>query len=151
MSTRRAMRHTTLLAILPVLVSAATSAGCASAAGPRSSARVDPTEDTRFADAVLTAADVQTFITPLAALTARVPSVRVARGSDCPAVSLTPRREPDESTAPLVYVDGAPTIGTCTLVHLSPSNIERIEVYSTGGKSFASHENGLILIVTKRG
>lgn len=96
-------------------------------------------------------ADVRTFTTLLAALAARVPSVRVVRGSDCPAVSLRPTREADESTAPLVYVDGAPTIGTCVLTQLSTFNIERIEVYSIGAKSFARSQNGLILIVTKRG
>lgn len=72
-------------------------------------------------------------------------------GTSKAAVALRPTRVPHESTAPLIHGDGAPTIGTCILVQLAPFNIERIEIDSTGGKSFARSQNGLIVIVTKRG
>ncbi len=151
MPTRRVPRSAALLAVPPILVWAATLGACASAAAQRSAARVAPADDVRRADAVLAEADVRTFTTLLAALSARVSSVRVAPGSDCPAVSLRPTRKPDERNAALIYVDGTPTVGTCALVQLSPFNIERIEVHATGGTGFARSQNGVILIFTKRG
>ena len=109
-------------------------------------------DDARLASIVLTADQVRSSGTVLAAMRGRVPSMRVSRSSDCPGITLRSARIPDDDTAPLVYIDGNRTAGTCALVDLSPRDVDRVEVYPMGVTTrpgYGRSSNGLILIFMK--
>lgn len=99
---------------------------------------------------VLDAADLADGVPLWASLSDRVPGMRVLDTADgCPAVTLRRARQASTLAAPLVYVDGTPTYGTCALAQIAAWDVERVEVYP-GGVShrpgYRTHATGLILI-----
>lgn len=135
---------------LPAILAMAAQTGCGST---RPVPPLRPAaDDARLASIVLTADQVRSSGTVLAAMRGRVPSMRVSRSSDCPGITLRSARIPDVDTAPLVYIDGNRTAGTCALVELPPRDVDRVEVYPMGVTTrpgYARNSNGLILIFMK--
>jgi hypothetical protein len=149
----RFLHASPLLKTSATLFFAAAHAACTAPFATQSAAPGGVLDDARLASVVLTAPDIEGFTTVLAALTPRVPSMRVARDTHCPAISLRNGRTLDENSAPLVYVDGTRTVGTCILEELYPRDVERIEVYPLGGTmrpGYARSSNGQILIFMKQ-
>jgi hypothetical protein len=142
----------TLLMTSAALLIVASHAACAAPVARQSAAGRAVLDDARLASVVLAAPDFQSFATVLAAMAPHMPSMRVATDRDCPGITLRSSRAPNDNSAPLVYVDGTRTVGTCALVELSPRDVERVEVYPLGGTTrpgYARSSNGLILIFMK--
>ena len=92
--------------------------------------------------------------TLLSALEARITSMGVLRGNDCPQITLRGRTTVARVTNPGVYIDGARATNTCVLEHLSVAEVHRVEVYPMGLAHNAGYEaqpGGLILVFMRTG
>jgi hypothetical protein len=91
----------------------------------------------------------------LAAMSGKVPSMRVHRSGDaCPEIMLRNSVNFKGVVNPQVYVDGTRTTDTCILDSLRTSDVERVEVYPLGFTTrpgYARHAHGLILVFMKSG
>ncbi len=85
----------------------------------------------------------------LDAMIGRVPNMQVERGREgCPKISLR-GRQTIYGRGPQIYVDGTPIGDTCVLNQLRVREVERVEVYATGGvpgKGYHANASGLILV-----
>jgi hypothetical protein len=135
------------------LACAAAIAACTAPLAQHPWAAAPAPENVERAQLVLTADDMLPYSTLRDAITRRIPGLRVAREADCAAIGLSAPNPIDPPTAPLVYVDGRPATGTCTLLQLPVFTVQRVEIYSMGGASYPRlprSPNGMILIYTKR-
>jgi len=92
--------------------------------------------------------------TLLAALEARMSSMGVLRGGECPQIVLRGRTTVARPTNPGVYVDGARATNTCVLETLNVSDVHRVEIYPMGIAQRGAYEaqaGGLILVFMRRG
>jgi len=92
--------------------------------------------------------------TLLAALEARMSSMGVLRGGECPQIVLRGRTTVARPSNPGVYVDGARATNTCVLETLNVSDVHRVEVYPMGIAQRGSYEaqaGGLILVFMRTG
>jgi hypothetical protein len=92
--------------------------------------------------------------TLLSALEARMSSMGVVRGGECPLIVLRGRTTVEHPTNPGVYVDGARATNTCVLEGLNVSDVHRVEVYPMGVAqqgAYEGHAGGLILVFMRRG
>jgi hypothetical protein len=89
----------------------------------------------------------------LEAMRARVPNMRVLRQErTCPIITIRGRRTLYASEAPRIYVDGTEIGDTCILDQIHVREIDRVEVYGSGGTAppgFQTSPNGLILVFLK--
>lgn len=99
---------------------------------------------------VLDAADLANGVPLWASLSDHVPGMRVSRtDGGCHTVTLRRARGQSSAAAPLVYVDGTPTYGTCALEQIAAWDVARVEVYPGGVSNrpgYRTHATGLILI-----
>lgn len=88
--------------------------------------------------------------TVLAAMTGKVPSLRVRRHANaCPEIVLRSHVSFTGAVNPHVYVDGTRATDTCILETLRSSDVERVEVYPLGFTTrpgYGRHAQGLILV-----
>ena len=93
--------------------------------------------------------------TLLTALAARMSSMGVLRGGECPQIVLRGRTTVARPTNPGVYVDGTRATNTCVLETLNVSDVHRVEVYPMGiaqqGGAYEAQAGGLILVFMRRG
>lgn len=92
--------------------------------------------------------------TLLSALAARMSSMGVLRGGECPLIVLRGRTTVSHPTNPGVYVDGARATNTCVLEGLNVADVHRVEVYPMGvaqNGAYEGHAGGLILVFMRRG
>jgi hypothetical protein len=93
--------------------------------------------------------------TVLAAMSGKVPSMRVHRTGDaCPEIMLRNTVNFKGVVNPQVYVDGTRTTDTCVLDTLRTNDVDRVEVYPLGFTTrpgYARHAHGLILVFMKSG
>jgi hypothetical protein len=92
--------------------------------------------------------------TLLSALAARMSSMGVVRGGECPLIVLRGRTTVARPTNPGVYVDGARATNTCVLENLNVADVHRVEVYPMGIAQKGAYEGqagGLILVFMRRG
>lgn len=134
------------IVLVPLLLIAV---ACASTASTRGADRRSGT-----AAYVLDGSRLSAGVPLWASLSDYVPGLRVFdTAGGCPAVTLRRGRRASPIAAPLIYVDGARTYGTCALAEISPWDVDRVEVYP-GGVShrpgYRTHATGLILIFLKR-
>jgi hypothetical protein len=87
-------------------------------------------------------------------LEARMSSMGVLRGGECPQIVLRGRTTVARPTNPGVYVDGARATNTCVLETLNVSDVHRVEIYPMGIAQRGAYEaqaGGLILVFMRRG
>jgi TonB-dependent Receptor Plug Domain len=92
--------------------------------------------------------------TLLAALEARMSSMGVLRGGECPQIVLRGRTTVARPSNPGVYVDGARATNTCVLETLNVSDVHRVEIYPMGIAQRGAYEaqaGGLILVFMRTG
>ena len=92
--------------------------------------------------------------TLLSALAARMSSMGVLRGGECPQIVLRGRTTVARPTNPGVYVDGARATNTCVLETLNVADVHRVEVYPMGIAQRGAYEaqaGGLILVFMRTG
>ena len=92
--------------------------------------------------------------TLLTALAARMTSMNVLRGGECPQIELRGRTTVARATNPGVYVDGARATNTCVLETLNVADVHRVEVYPMGIAQSGAYEaqaGGLILVFMRTG
>ena len=92
--------------------------------------------------------------TLLTALAARMSSMGVLRGGECPQIILRGRTTVARPTNPGVYVDGARATNTCVLETLNVSDVHRVEIYPMGIAQRGAYEaqaGGLILVFMRTG
>lgn len=92
--------------------------------------------------------------TLLSALAARMSSMGVVRGGECPLIVLRGRTTVAHPTNPGVYVDGARATNTCVLEGLNVADVHRVEIYPMGVAQNGAYEpyaGGLILVFMRRG
>jgi hypothetical protein len=141
----------------PLLVSAAVVALAGCWDPQLRSARSDPTPRGRGTAAyVFEEAQLQPSSdgTLLSALAARMSSMGVLRGAECPVIVLRGRTTVARPTNPGVYVDGARATNTCVLESLNVADVHRVEVYPMGIAQRGSYEaqaGGLILVFMRTG
>ena len=91
----------------------------------------------------------------LAAMTGKVPSLRVQRYRDqCPEIRLRNNVSFRGLVFPQVYVDGTRATDTCVLDSLRTYDVQRIEVYPQGYTTrpgYGTHAQGLILVFMRSG
>jgi hypothetical protein len=80
----------------------------------------------------------------------RIPGTTISyqRGG-CPRILFRGRRSVDQYGTPSVYVDGTLTIDTCVLTTLSVTEIDRVEVFTSGNAARADvrpNPSGLIFV-----
>ena len=90
----------------------------------------------------------------LQALRTRIPSVRIVTGTTrCPHIIFRAEKSFRNQGDPSVYIDGTRMIDTCSLLDISPTDIDHIAVYVSGSTPYPAVErnpNGLILIFRRR-
>jgi hypothetical protein len=92
--------------------------------------------------------------TLLSALEARMSSMGVLRGGECPQIVLRGRTTVARPSNPGVYVDGARATNTCVLETLNVADVHRVEVYPMGIAQKGAYEaqaGGLILVFMRTG
>ena len=92
--------------------------------------------------------------TLLSALEARMSSMGVVRGGECPLIVLRGRTTVEHPTNPGVYVDGARATNTCVLEGLNVTDVHRVEIYPMGVAQKGAYEaqaGGLILVFMRTG
>jgi hypothetical protein len=92
--------------------------------------------------------------TLLSALAARMSSMGVLRGGECPQIVLRGRTTVARPSNPGVYVDGARATNTCVLETLNVSDVHRVEIYPMGVAQKGAYEaqaGGLILVFMRTG
>ena len=86
----------------------------------------------------------------LQALRTRIPSIRITSGTGrCPHIIFRAEKSFRNQGDPSVYIDGTRMIDTCSLLDISPSDIDHIAVYESGNTPYPNVERnpfGLILI-----
>jgi len=87
-------------------------------------------------------------------MTARLPTMRVTRRqNECPLVSFRGVRTLNAPENPSVYVDGTLMTNTCPLTDLSSTDVEAVEIYTSGATGRAGIQRntaGVILIFRVR-
>ena len=80
--------------------------------------------------------------------------IRRSRNDPCPEIVIRGRKSIQGPSDPKIYVDGTPAANTCILEMLTPTNVERVEVYPSGisrRPGYFTDPNGLILVFSRDG
>lgn len=88
----------------------------------------------------------------ITAVKSRVAGMQVQRTAHCPSITMRGQKTILGPSDPHIYVDGTQAANTCILDMLSPTDVERVEVYPMGitrRPGYAAHPYGLILVFSR--
>jgi hypothetical protein len=89
----------------------------------------------------------------LQAIRTRIPSIRVSDSGGCPQIAFRGNVSFQNQPNPTVYIDGTLIADTCALTSVSSTELDRVEVYTSGDTPYASirrNPAGVIIIYRRR-
>lgn len=89
----------------------------------------------------------------LQAMRTKIPSIRISSTAGCPQIAFRGNVSLHNQPNPTVYIDGTLIADTCALQSVSATELDRVEVYTSGDTPYASirrNPAGVIIIYRRR-